>query len=353
MPFRQLVGHRHLFELLSGAATRGTLPPSLLFAGPDGVGKRAAAIALAQLLNCPERVEVPAPAGSSRGARSKSSGAAMVDACGTCPVCRRIARGVHADVMELKPGETGSIKIEQVREAIERAGYRPFEGRRRVIIIDDAEALVEPAQDALLKTLEEPPPTGIFVLVTALPDTLLPTVRSRCQRVRFGRLSPEEITEVLVRDHGYRDPEARAAASAADGSIARALAEGSAEFTGARDAALALLSGVVASPDPAARLGLAKDLAATGGGRGAAEREALARRLRALASLLRDLEVLSARADGRWLANGDLAVGLEALRRSFNGERVLAAFAAVDRALDALERNASPKIVADWVTIAM
>ena len=139
MPFRQLVGHRHLFELLSGAATRGTLPPSLLFAGPDGVGKRAAAIALAQLLNCPERVEVPAPAGSSRGARSKSSGAAMVDACGTCPVCRRIARGVHADVMELKPGETGSIKIDQTREAIERAGYRPFEGRRRVIIIDDAD----------------------------------------------------------------------------------------------------------------------------------------------------------------------------------------------------------------------
>lgn len=342
MPFRDLAGHRHLFELLAGAAVRGTLPPSLLFAGPDGVGKRAAAIALAQLLNCPERLETPSPGGR------------MIDACGTCPSCRRIARGVHADIVELKPDDKGSIKTDLVREAVVKpAGYRPFEGRRRVFILDEADTLVENAQDVLLKTLEEPPATAVFILVTSLPDTLLPTVRSRCQRVRFGRLQPVEIARVLERTQGYTPAEARAAASAADGSLARALGEASGEFAEARTAALALLEGAAETADPAVRLGLAGDLAATGAGRGAGEREALARRLHALSSLLRDLEVLAVRADGRWLANGDLADGLQPLLRSFGGERIPQAFAAVDRALLALDRSVNPKAVADWVAVTL
>jgi DNA polymerase-3 subunit delta' len=342
MPFRDLAGHRHLLELLAGAAVRGTLPPSLLFAGPDGVGKRAAAIALAQLLNCPERVEVASPGGK------------MVDACGTCPTCRRIARGVHGDVVELKPDDKGSIKTDPVRDnVVKPSTYRPFEGRRRVFILDEADTLIENAQDVLLKTLEEPPPTAVFILVTSLPDTLLPTVRSRCQRVRFGRLQPVEIARVLERTQGYSPAEARAAASAADGSLARALGEASGEFAEARSAALALLEGAAASADPAVRLELAAVLAATGAGRGAGEREVLARRLHALASLLRDLEVLAVRADGRWLANGDLAEGLQGLLREFGGERIPRAFAAVDRALMAIERSVNPKAVADWVAVTI
>jgi DNA polymerase-3 subunit delta' len=339
MPFRDLAGNRHLLELLAGAAARGTLPPSLIFAGPEGVGKHAAALALAQLLNCAARADPP--------------GRAVPDACGSCGACTRIARGAFSDVMQIAPGETGTIRIDQARDAIERAGYRPFEGRRRVVIIDDAESLVVPAQDALLKTLEEPPATSVFILVTAYPDLLLPTVRSRCQRVRFGRLTPTEIARVLVAAHGYNQTDAQAAASAADGSLARALAGGSAEFTEARGAALALLEGAARADDPIRRLGLSKDLAGSGAGKAAAERETLARRLRALSSLIRDLEVLSEGADGRWLANGDLAPGLHALSRSFERDRILRAFTAVDRALGALERNASPKVVADWLAAAL
>ena len=94
----------------------------------------------------------------------------------------------------------GAIKVDQVREAIERAAYRPFEGRRRVVIIDEADALMIEAQNALLKTLEEPPPASVFVLVTSRPDVLLPTVRSRCQRLRFGRLAPADVAAVLMRE---------------------------------------------------------------------------------------------------------------------------------------------------------
>jgi DNA polymerase-3 subunit delta' len=327
MAFRDITGHRLLLDLIARAAVRGTLPPSLIFAGPSGVGKRLAAIALAQLVNC--------------------TAVAGEDACGVCPSCRRIARGVHADVLLIEPGDTGTIKIDQVRDAIERTGYRPFEGRRRVVIVDDADALNVEAQNALLKTLEEPPAASTFVLVTSRPDVLLPTVLSRCQRLRFGRLAPADVAAALIQQHQFAEREAHAAASMSDGSIGVALEGGTNAFVQARDAAAGLLEAAAASNDPRRRLEGAKAL--TGAARGGSDRDELARRLRALSSILRDLGVLLSRADERCLANADLRPLLERLQRSFDGERALRAFSAVDRALSALERNASPKVVADWL----
>src|SRR5687768_1951103 len=130
MPFRTIAGHGHRLELMAAAASRGTLPPSLIFAGPEGVGKRTAAVALAQLLNCTTPVSLPG---------------GVPDACGECASCTRIARRVHADVLIIEPGETGSIKVDQVREAVERTGYRPFEGRRRIVIVDTADAMMPEA----------------------------------------------------------------------------------------------------------------------------------------------------------------------------------------------------------------
>ena len=330
MPFRTITGHRHLLDLIARAVTRGTLPPSVIFAGPEGVGKRLTAVALAQLMNCaaPDTVRGP-------------------DGCGTCPSCKRIARGVHADVLLIEPGETGAIKIDQVRDAIERAAYRPFEGRRRVVIVDDADTVSPEAQNALLKTLEEPPAASTFVLVTSRPDMLLPTVRSRCQQLRFGRLSPADVASVLMREHAFAEADAHAAAALSDGSIGLALDGGTEAFVDAREAATGLLETVAASNDPRRRLEGAKAL--TGAARGGSDREELARRLRALSSILRDLGALLSRADERCLANADLRPLLQRLQRSFDGERALRAFSAVDRALSALDRNASPKIVADWL----
>jgi DNA polymerase III subunit delta' len=337
MPFRDIAGHRHLLDLMAGAATRGSLPPSLIFAGPDGVGKRMAAVALAQLVNCQSPLVPSTPGPSTLG----------IDACGRCASCTRIARMVHADVLVVEPGETGAIKVDQVREAVDRTGYRPFEGRRRVVIVDEADAMLGEAQNALLKTLEEPPAASMFVLVTSRPELLLPTVRSRCQRLRFGRLSADEIAAVLMRSHGYDEADAHAAAASADGSVGLALEGGSGAFVAARDAAAELLQGVAASNDPRRRLDSAKAIA--GGG----DRDEVRLRLRALASLLRDLGVIGARAEERHLANVDLANDLRRLARSFDRGRVSNAFAAVDRALEAIDRNASPKIVADWLAFQL
>jgi DNA polymerase-3 subunit delta' len=341
MPFRDIKGHAQIFELLARAAARDSLPPSLIFAGPQGVGKRTTAVALAQLLNC------LAPVASDGRRKDPGGDMQLADACGVCASCRRIARGVHADVLLIARGETGAIKVDQVREAVERTAYRPFEGRRRVVIVDDADALMMPAQDALLKTLEEPPPASVFVLVTSRADVLLPTVRSRCQRLRFGRLAAADVAALLMAGHQYSEADAHAAAALSDGSIGAALEGGVEGFVDAREAAAGLLDSVAASNDPRRRLEGAKAL--TGAARGGSDREELARRLHALSSILRDLGVLLSRADERCLANADLRPLLERLQRSFDGERALRAFSAVDRALSALERNASPKIVADWL----
>jgi len=335
MPFRDTIGHRRIVGLLSRSIDAGTLPPSLLFAGPEGIGKRRTAVAAAQALNCTAPVK-----GSGIG----------VDACGVCAACTRIARNVHPDVLLVQPGDSGSIKIEQVRELVERAAYRPFEGRRRVVIVDDADALVVAAQHALLKSLEEPPPSTVFFLVTARPDVLLPTVLSRCPRLRFRPLSAEDVARVLV-SRGEAEAKARAVAATADGSVGRALNASADEVIEAREVAQQVLAQAAASADARRRIEGAKDLLARTGAGGASDREQLATHLRAMASLLRDVELLSTRADIRGLANADVQPALERLAAAYGGERGVRAFEAVDRALVALDRNAGVKVVADWLVL--
>jgi DNA polymerase-3 subunit delta' len=339
MPFRDIIGHRRLVALLSRAVARETLPATLLFAGPRGVGKRRVAVGLAETLNCPTPVTTPD---------------LPRDACGECASCRRIARGVHPDVPVVEPGELGSIKIEQVRDVVDRAGYRPFEGRRRLVIVDEAEAMVPAAQNALLKTLEEPPPASVFVLISSMPDALLPTVLSRCQRLRFGGLSPVEVAEALMRDHDYEEAEARAAALDADGSIGRALSSASADMTEARETARHLLEQAARMSDPVRLLDLAREVTPTGGSKtSGAERDQLSACLRALASLLRDVGLLGEQGDAAVLANADLTAQLRTLAKVFDSDRIVRAYASVNEALDALEGNASPKIVADWLVLQL
>jgi DNA polymerase-3 subunit delta' len=307
MPFRDVIesrahaGHRRIVALLARSVARDALPPSLVFAGPPEAGTREIAIATAQAINC------LSPKGEEESR----------DACGVCAACTRIARGSHPDVLLVEPGENGSIKIDQVREVIERAGYRPFEGRRRVVIIDEADAMQAPAQNALLKVLEEPPPSTAFILVTGRPDMLLPTVQSRCQRLRF------QLTE--------------AAAVDAD----------------ARDVARRVLELAAAHHEPRQRIEAAKELLANTGAGGREDRDQLATHLQAMASLLRDVEALSSDAPAATLANDDIRPELDRLAKTFRGERGLSAYESIDRALAALSGNASVKIVADWLVLQL
>ncbi len=355
MAFREIAGHRRLLSLLSRAVARQSLTPSLILSGPEGVGKRLTAISIAQELNCLNRPSsiVHRPSSIDDGRSTIDDRRSTIDddgACGTCAVCRRIARGTHPDVMTIEPGESGSIKIEQVRDAIERAVYRPFEGRRRVTIIDPADALDTAPQNALLKTLEEPLPASVFVLVTSRPDTLLPTVRSRCAHLRFGRLQVSEVAAVLERSEGYSHTDALTAAAASDGSVRRALDLEADAFTDARSDAEGLLQ--TAGRDPRTRLEQAKGLL-KGGGTPAAEREHLGARLMAMTALVRDAGLVASGGDARLLANLDRRPVVDSMARTLGVDRIGHLFAAVTRAEDALERNVSPKVIADWLAVQL
>ena len=347
MPFRSLVGHHRLTALLSRAIARDTLPPTLLFVGPAGVGKWRVAVAVAEALNCLQ------PIGTSEEAAPDAGPTVLPrDACGTCRACDRIARGVHVDVVAVEPDEKASIKIDVVRDVLSRTGYRPFEGRRRVVLVREADALEPQAQNALLKSLEEPPPSTVFILTTAVPGALLSTVRSRSMTLRFGRLTSAEVAEVLARDHELGEADARAMAALADGSVGQALALGATDVATLRETALLLLHETAHRSDAQGRLQVAAAVVG-GGAKKERPRADLAVILRLAASMLRDIEAINCGAGAHVLANPIVADELGTLARAFAGDRARVAFGAVDRALFALERNAGTKVVAEWLAMQL
>jgi DNA polymerase-3 subunit delta' len=345
MPLRDIVGHRAARALLSRVVVRSGLPQSLIFAGPDGVGKRLTAVALAQLLNCPSRLEHPHPD-------------LAIDACGVCSSCRRIGQLAHPDVVVV----AANPSIDEAREVMQTAAFRPFEGRRRVFVLDDADAMSVAVQSAWLKMLEEPPSTSHFVLVTSRPDLVLPTVRSRCPTLRFGRLAVDTVARLLVERHGLDPDEAREAAFASDGSLGTALREASDAGSETRAIVERVVSGVVDARSPVDRLRLATHLLeaveARGKGRGktvtrwGSERDLLAGRLQVLGGMLRDLAVTASGGDDRLLAHAPTAE-TSTLARRWGHARLTLAFAAVGRAREALDRNASAKTVADWLAMQL
>ena len=198
MRLRDIAGQDQATALLSRAVASGRLAHALLFDGPDGVGKRSAALGLALALCCPEQPNL---------------------GCGACEVCRRILTGQHPDVRVLAP-ETNQFLLEQARDIVALASTRPYEAPARALIVDQADCLNPSAANCLLKTLEEPVPGNTIVLVTAAPARLLPTIRSRCQRVRFVGLPPAVLIELATR-RGIDRARAETAAAAAGGSAAR------------------------------------------------------------------------------------------------------------------------------------
>lgn len=324
-----VIGHARLRDVLTHAIRAKRVPQTILLAGPAGVGKFTTALAIAQAVNCLD-VRDGAP-------------------CGACNVCTRIARGQFSDVIVVDRGDYASISIKVVREKIlALIGYRPFEGQKRVFIVDGADDLTWEAQDSLLKTLEEPPPGAILILVATSPDALKATVLSRCRRLRFGALSDEEVARVLVERLGMDAASARSRAAVAGGSVSQAQAIDGGTLEDDREAAMVLLEAGAGS-SVAPRLKAAAALAKHETKR--RDREALSARLAHLSSLLRDLGM--AASGHPTLANPDMADALSRLARAYPPDRLVQAYGLVARAQHALDRNASSKIVADWVAVGL
>jgi DNA polymerase-3 subunit delta' len=181
MTLTAIKGHDSAIRMLESARRRGRLATSYLFAGEEGVGKRTTALAFAASLNCREPVD-------REGIR---------DACGECSSCVKTSSGTHPDLLVIEP-DGAQIKVEQIRQVEEMLSYRSFEGGMKVVIVDTAEAMNQASANAFLKTLEEPAPESIIILVSSTPDRLPATIRSRCSRVNFSLLSDLDCREVLA-----------------------------------------------------------------------------------------------------------------------------------------------------------
>lgn len=267
----------------------GKVPPGLLFFGEEGIGKEKAAEAFAAALLC----RAPGPGG----------------ACGECPDCRLCASRSHPNLLRVLP-ENRNILIDEIRRLQEELSLKAFSDRPRVALVVPADRMTVQAANALLKTLEEPPPATHLVLVSHRLSQLPPTIVSRCQKVPFSPLSREAVAEILrsLPEAGGTHPAdaIRAASACSGGSPGRAL-EVLEEAEGERESWLRLLT----TPDAAA---ISRTAA---GWKGAGETAPL---VAVPLSILRDIALLSSGADAA-IMNEDLRnlLGPVAARRSPDG----------------------------------
>jgi DNA polymerase III subunit delta' len=326
MRWGDVIGQERVVEGLARAVATGHVPHAYLFEGPPGVGKRGAALGLALALNCERE--------PGRG-------------CGVCETCRRIESGIHPDAPIFAP-DGPQLVLEQGKAIVALAQSRPHEAAARVIVVDAADALNASAANSLLKTLEEPAPRNHLVLCTSAPDRLLPTIRSRAQRVRFRALTEEALLRIAAA-HAIEQGRARVAVALADGSAARMLdgardddATSAASSTSAWDAVAQLRAAVEAAGmtpalDAAAALASDKE-----------NKAALPPLVALLARLYRDALVIAAGAP-------ELALFADRARElaGLGPARLLRALGAIVEADAALLANVNPTLALERLLVEL
>ena len=341
--FDQLTGNTRVKAVLKRMLTTGRLPGALLFTGEEGIGKKLFALEVARALNC----------------RSPKDH----EACGVCSSCTRIMKlnypqrydaeewtqiiwTDHPDVgLVVAPKRV--LRVEQMRLIEKEANFRPFEGKARVFLIDEADKLNDASANALLKVLEEPPKTSYLILITARPAMLLPTILSRCQMIRFSPLMPDEIESHLLKNKLVDAKTARLRARAAGGSMGRALAGDLVTFTSQRKAMLKVLNALAMSDDRAELLRSAEQL------NEAQFKEEFEERLDVLETLIRDAWMLSLGVESAQLVNEDLAGELIEISKNIDSSRAGDWILQIEDLREQLIVNVNRKVTTDALFLVM
>lgn len=326
MPFSALAGNERIKRLLQRAVAEDRIRQGLIFAGPRGVGKHQFALALAQALNC----------------RRPVNG----DACGMCDQCIKIAAGEHVDVESITP-DGQFIKIQQMREMAEKSNYRPYDGRRRVYILDDGDRLNAAAANSILKVLEEPPETTLLVIVTAKPYALLQTIRSRCQMLSFAPLTAPELEAFLNENYKRPARENQLLARLAAGSIGRALEIDLGIYREQRAMMTELVESVFITHDTMKLMQAAEHLAKK------LEREEFERHLDALLVLLADVFHLKLGRPATSLTNADVAPRLEGIAEAASIDGIADWVARIESVLQGLTRNLNRQLAVEDMLLAL
>lgn len=341
--FSELTGNERVKTALKRMLVNDRLPGALLFTGEEGIGKKLFALEVARALNC-------------RAPKNN-------EACGVCSSCVRIGKlnyptredadewlqiiwTDHPDVgLVVAPKRV--LRVEQMRQIEKEANFRPFEGKARIFLIDEADKLNDASANALLKVLEEPPGTSYLILITARPAMLLPTILSRCQMIRFSPLKPDEIETHLTRNKLADAKTARIRARAAGGSIGRALSNDLVTFTSQRKAMLKVLNALAVSKDRPQLLRSAEQL------NEAQYREEFEERLDVLETLIRDAWMLSLGVDKSQLVNEDLLTELSEVGEKLDPSRAADWILQIEDLREQLIVNVNRKVTTDALFLVM
>lgn len=333
MRLSNIRGQERAVSLLRSSLERGRVHHAFLLSGPQGVGKETTALALAASLLCPERGEGEA------------------DACGTCLSCGKVERGTHPDLLQFLPEASAvergllakedlprapsrDLKIEQIRSLERSLSVAPVESARRVVFLLEADSMNVPAQNAFLKTLEEPPAGTHLLLVATSGDSLLPTIRSRCVRLPFLPLPKAQVAAWLEEDRKLDGEIAQLVAGLSGGSLGEAARWDEAALR-ERGEVLAAVEALEAGNFRAV-LALAERMAQGG-------RDAAAASLDALGLFYLDAARLGEGLPPERLANRDLLPLLESASHRGVGD-ALGRHRLVEQARGALRRHGIPRL---------
>lgn len=322
MSFKDIYGHEKQISVLQTAAARNRVPHAYLFYGTEGVGKRTVAEAFSKVMNC----------------RSNS-----VDACDECPSCVKINHGNHPDVVMIR-AEGQFIKVKEIRELQEQMTFRPFEGRKRIFIIDDADRMNIVSANALLKTLEEPSASNILMLITARPHQLPMTILSRCQHLRFNPLQRETVAAYLQEKVSLDSQTSFLISLSSGGSIGRALTLHDDSYLTTRSAVFDVMA-KLGKNDPFVVLSLANDFGQ--------ERREIMERLGILMAGYRDALVYKETGEADRIINQDYIDVIQSVAENATGCDILDNIRAVDRAFHALSQNTNKQLTLETMVFKL
>jgi DNA polymerase-3 subunit delta' len=339
---KTLIGNKVVAETLSRLVQAGRLPNALLFAGPEGIGKKLFAMELARILVCTRR-----------------NGANACGACGACTRTRElviptIEKGAdteqvffsqHPDVGIVIPYNR-NLRIDAIR-ALERESYfRPYEAQARIFIVDDAEKMNDPASNALLKTLEEPPSTTHLILIASREDTLLPTIRSRCQTIRFAPVPFDELQKHLIEACEFSPEDAALAARVSGGSVGRAMNIVPASFRNQRSAMLHVLSAAITG-NRRELLGASEEM------NSATNKDEYEETLEILQGLVHDVWLIRNQASESAILNTDIRNELSELARSSTSQSLASWLEEIETLKENFIVNINRKIATDALFVGM
>lgn len=341
--FADLIGNDAAKQVMKRFIAGRRLPNSLIFAGDEGVGKRQFALAAIRAMLCRNTVDS--------------------EPCGVCSICKRVGefaipseddKDAHKLVIWSGHRDVGtvisykrSILVDAIRSLETEANFRPYEAESRFFIIDDADKMNDAAANALLKTLEEPPETSHLFLITSRPDSLLQTIRSRCQILRFSPAERSQVEQFLIEQKAYSHDEARLASALSHGSIGRSLSINADEYRRRGERMMAVVNNAIGARDITTLLKISEEM------NDAKNKDGFESEIDLLESLLHDIWRVAKTGDHSAIINTEYSATLTSLAEQSSSKSIPSWIEDIERLRSELNVNVNRKVATDSLFVSM